>query len=414
MADEHRGEQYPRRVPETASTSSPPGRDVSLAKIGDLAAAAGIRRVHMLSWRDLDDVEAGGSEVHAANVARLWAEAGIEVALRTSYAQGHPPRVTRDGYQVFRRAGRYLVFPRAIASELLGRHGDADALVEIWNGMPFFSPLWERKPKVVLLHHVHAEMWKMVLGDDAPLLAKAGELLEAKVAPALYRRTRIVTLSQSSKDEMVDQLRFRPERVDVVPPGIDQRFAPGGERAEHPLVVAVGRLVPVKRYDLLIRAAAHARRAVPDLTLTIVGEGYERAMLDEVVHDVDGTEWVTFAGHSSDAELVALYRRAWLVASASAREGWGMSLTEAAACATPTVATRIPGHVDAVLDGITGILAEGTVDALGDAIARVAGDTALRTRLADAAVTHAAAFSWEATATGIMRALTTEAERRRR
>jgi glycosyltransferase involved in cell wall biosynthesis len=78
------------------------------------------------------------------------------------------------------------------------------------------------------------------------------------------------------------------------------------------------------------------------------------------------------------------------------------------------VATRIPGHVDAVLDGITGILAEGTVSALGDAIARVAGDTALRTRLADAAVTHAAGFSWEATATGIMRALSTEAARRRR
>ncbi|MEY2455026.1 MAG: hypothetical protein QOK06_120 [Acidimicrobiaceae bacterium] len=405
MAAEHRGGQYPRRVP---------GRDASLAKIGDLAAGAGIRRVHLLSWRDLDDVEAGGSEVHAANVARLWAEAGIDVTLRTSYAQGHPPRVTRDGYQVFRRAGRYLVFPRAIASELLGRHGEADALVEIWNGMPFFSPVWERRPKVVLLHHVHAEMWKMVLGDDAPLLAKAGELLESRIAPALYRRTRIVTLSQSSKEDMITQLRFRPDRIDVVPPGIDPRFSPRGERSDHPLVVAVGRLVPVKRYDLLIRAAAEARKAVPGLTLTIVGDGYERAMLDTVVQDVDGTEWVTFAGRITDSDLVSLYRRAWLVASASAREGWGMSLTEAAACGTPTVATRIPGHVDAVVDGVTGILTDGTIDALGAAIARVGSDASLRARLSEAAGAHAAAFTWEATATGIMRALTTEAERRRR
>jgi glycosyltransferase involved in cell wall biosynthesis len=280
--------------------------------------------------------------------------------------------------------------------------------------MPFFSPLWERKPKIVLLHHVHAEMWKMVLGDDAPLLAKAGELLESKVAPALYRRTRIVTLSQSSKQDMIEQLHFRPERIDVVPPGIDPRFSPGGARADHPLVAAVGRLVPVKRYDLLIRAVAHARRSVPDLTLTIVGEGYERSMLDDVVRELDAGDWVTFAGHASDADVVSLYQRAWLVASASAREGWGMSLTEAAACATPTVATRIPGHVDAVRDGITGILTEGTVEALGSAIAQVAGDAALRERLASAAVSHAAAFTWEATATGIMRALSTEAERRRR
>ncbi len=71
-------------------------------KIGDLAAAAGVRRVHMLSWRDLADVEAGGSEVHAATVAKLWAEAGIEVTLRTSYAQGQAPVVTRDGYRVIR------------------------------------------------------------------------------------------------------------------------------------------------------------------------------------------------------------------------------------------------------------------------------------------------------------------------
>ena len=129
-----RGDAAVGRSPTTAarasrrSATSPPRR----------ACAA----IHMLSWRDLADVEAGGSEVHAANVARLWAEAGIEVTLRTSYAQGQAPVVTRDGYRVIRRAGRYLVFPRAAGSEMIGRHGPSDALVEIWNGMPFFSPVW--------------------------------------------------------------------------------------------------------------------------------------------------------------------------------------------------------------------------------------------------------------------------------
>ena len=102
-----------------ASNASDPSNDrkPSIVKIGDLAAAAGLRRIHMLSWRDLADVEAGGSEVHAATVARLWSEAGIEVTLRTSYAQGQASVVTRDGYRVIRRAGRYLVFPRAAGSE---------------------------------------------------------------------------------------------------------------------------------------------------------------------------------------------------------------------------------------------------------------------------------------------------------
>ena len=382
----------------------------NIAKIGDLAAGAGIRRVHLLSWRDLDDVEAGGSEVHAATVARFWAEAGLDVTLRTSYAQGQAPVVMRDGYRVIRRAGRYLVFPRAVGSELVGRHGPRDALVEIWNGMPFFSPLWARGPRIVVLHHVHAEMWKMVLGADAPWAATLGTILEQRVAPLVYRTSRVVTLSQSSKNDIVELLRFRPERVDVVPPGVDPMFSPGGEKTARPLVVGVGRLVPVKRYEHLIRSVAIARRQRPDIELTIVGEGYERPMLDDVVREVDGADWVTFAGRVSDTELVALYRRAWLVASASAREGWGMSLTEAAACGTPAVATRIAGHQDAVVDGQSGVLVDRDDPlAFGAAIAGIVDDDARRAQLTAGALTHAATFAWEATATGLMRALAAEA-----
>lgn len=393
----------------------PNGRADAVAKIGDLAAAAGIRRVHLLSWRDLADVEAGGSEVHASEVARLWAEAGLDVTLRTSYAQGQSPVVTRDGYTVVRRAGRYLVFPRAVLSELSGRLGPRDALVEYWNGMPFLSPLWERHPKVVVLHHVHAEMWKMVLGDT-PALAAAGDLVERRLAPLAYRRTRIVTLSDSSKADIVEQLRLKPERIDVVPPGVDPRFSPSADvdRSPTPLVVAVGRLVPVKRYDLLLEACAVARRSVPDLQLVIVGEGYERPALDERVRALEADGWVRFAGYLRDPELVDLYRRSWVVASASAREGWGMALTEAAACGTPSVATRIPGHVDAVRDGVSGVLADETADALGGALVRVLTDAELRARLRDGALARAGELTWESTATGIMRALAGVATTRRR
>jgi glycosyltransferase involved in cell wall biosynthesis len=394
---------------------APEASRATIAKIGDLAAAAGLRRVHMLSWRDLADVEAGGSEVHAATVAKMWAEAGIEVTLRTSYAQGQAPSVTRDGYRVIRRAGRYLVFPRAAGSEMIGRHGPRDALVEIWNGMPFFSPVWRRGPGIVVLHHVHAEMWKMVLGDEAPWAATLGDTIERRIAPLAYRRAKIVTLSDSSREDIIEILHLPESNIAVIPPGIDPMFSPGDDRSPTPMVMAVGRLVPVKRYQLLIRSVAHARRRHPQLTLTIVGEGYEREDLDQVVREVDGTEWVTFAGHVSDAELVSLYRRAWLVTSASAREGWGMSITEAAACGTPAVVTRIPGHIDAVVDGETGDLVDRDDEAgLGDAIGVLIADDERRARYSAAGLVRAADYSWEATAAGIMRVLAAEAERHRR
>lgn len=386
----------------------------ALAKIGDLAAAAGLRRVHLLSWRDLEDVEAGGSEVHAAELARHWAAAGLEVTWRSSFASGHPTTVVRDGYRVIRRAGRYLVFPRAVFSEVTGRHGPSDALLEIWNGMPFFSPLWYRGPRAVMLHHVHHEMWQMVLGDDNPLLARVGDTIERRIAPPLYRRSRIITPSESARDEIVSLLGIPERQIDVVHNGLGHAFRPGGDKSTHPNIVAVGRLVPVKRHDLLIRAAAVARAHVPDLTLTIVGEGYERERLDAVIDELDADGWVHLTGRVSEPELVRLYQEAWVASSASAREGWGLSLTEAAACGTPAVATHIAGHRDAVRDGTSGLLTDGTADALGGALARVLGDLGLRSTLAAGAVERARNLSWESTALGVMRSLAGQASNRRR
>jgi len=378
-------------------------------KLGDIAAAAGLRRIHVLAWRDLDDVEAGGSEVHVANVAALWAEAGVEVVLRTSYAQGHPPREVRDGYQVIRKAGRYMVFPRAALSEVAGRYGKRDALIEIWNGMPFFSPVWATGPRVVFLHHVHAEMWKMVL---PPHLARLGDTMERRLAPRLYRRSRIVTLSPSSKQEMLE-LGFPEDRIEVVPPGIDPRFCPAGEPSATPLVVGVGRLVPVKRFDRLIRAVAAARATAPTLELAIVGTGPERNALRELVRSLDAERYVTFLGRISDDELLDLYRKAWAVASTSVREGWGMTLTEAAACGTPAVATRIPGHLDAVVDGVSGLLAD-DVAGLAAHLATIVNDPALRRRLRAGALAHAAGFTWLNTATRILETVADEVVRHQR
>jgi glycosyltransferase involved in cell wall biosynthesis len=381
-----------------------------VGKLGDLAATAGLRRIAILAWRDLDDPEAGGSELHASRVASLWAEAGIEVTMRTSYAAGHPQVTWRGGYRVIRKAGRYLVFPRAALSEMMGWHGASDGLVEIWNGMPFFSPVWARRPTVTWLHHVHDTMWDMTL---PPRLARLGRRVEFGIAPRLYRRTPIVTLSSSSKQELVQKLRLVPEQITVVPPGVDAAFSPGGERSPTPLVVAVGRLVPVKRLHLLIDALAGIRPRQPMLRAVLVGEGYEREDLERHVHEVGADDWITFAGRVDEAALIDLYRRAWVLASASAHEGWGMTITEAAACGTPAVVTRIAGHADAVVHERTGVLVDDPLQ-LGPAIERVLTDNDLRSSLGARALEHAGRFTWEATARGTLEVLGNEVLRRRR
>ena len=381
-----------------------------IQKLGDLAAESGIHRVSMLAWRDLDDPEAGVSELHASMVARLWAEAGLEVTMRTSFAAGRPQMSWRDGYRVIRKAGRYMVFPRAAFSEMMGWHGARDALVEIWNGMPFFSPIWAQGPRVVWLHHVHREMWQMTL---SPKLADLGSSIESRIAPPMYRFTPIVTLSKSSKDELVNDLHFDPKRVTVVPPGIHPRFSPGGEKSQHPLVVAVGRLVPVKRFDLLVDALVELKERHPDLEAVIVGEGYCREQLESQIHQNSAEDWISLRGHLDDDAVVELYRRAWMVTSASAREGFGMTLTEAAACGTPAVATRISGHSDAVVERRTGLLVDDRAQ-LTDAMDQLIRDPDLRARLGAGARENASQLTWGATARGTLEVLAAEVIRRGR
>jgi len=389
----------------------------SLEEVAERAARAGLRRIEVLAWRDLDDPEAGGSERHAHHVASLWAGAGIDVTMRTSAAAARAPDAERAGYHVRRRGQRYSVFPRSAARGLLRTRGRPDGLVEIWNGMPFFSPLWARCPRVAFLHHVHAEMWQMVL---SPGRARLGQLVERRLAPPFYRGTRVVTLSESSRREIVDMLHLRPERVSVVQPGIAPSFSPGPGRSPAPYVLAVGRLVPVKRFELLVDALALARRSVPDLRAVIVGEGYERDRLEAHRRAVGAERWLALPGFMDEEQLVDQYRRAWLVASTSQREGWGMTITEAGACATPAVVSRIAGHVDAVEDDVTGFVVDldrhslpgGRADAVrafADALVRVLGDPVLRARMGRAAQARAQRLSWEATAAGTLDALVDEA-----
>ena len=158
---------------------------------------------------------------------------------------------------------------------------------------------------------------------------------------------------------------------------------------------------------------AEVKRSVPDLQLVIVGDGYERPALDAQVAELDAGDWVRLAGKVSDEELLSLYRRAWAVASASIAEGWGMTLTEAAACGTPSVATDIAGHRDSVAAGRSGLLARDSRQ-LAEQLTAVLTDTDLRAALSQGALDHAATLTWEATALGAFTPLALDAIRRHR
>jgi glycosyltransferase involved in cell wall biosynthesis len=368
--------------------------------------SVGVRRVHVLAWRDLDDPDAGGSEVHADEFMRRWAAAGLDITHRTSAAIGQPATATRSGYQIIRRGSRYSVFPRTVGSELIHRMGRYDALVEVWNGVPWMSPVWCHKPRITFLHHVHGPMWDQLLPRP---LAGIGRALEARFAPPFYRRTLTLTPSESTRLDLLG-LGFHPDRVVAVNNGVDEVFHPGGRRCESPLVVCVGRLAPVKRQDELIEAAVTARRRVPNLQLMIAGDGPLRPSLEARIARHGAQDWITLVGRLTHVELLDVYQRAWLVSSASLVEGWGLTITEAAACGTPAVATDVSGHRSSIVDGDTGVLTP--LASLGDTIADVLLDRDRHAQLGAAALARARTLTWDASAQGILAALHGEVRRR--
>ncbi|MEL6893750.1 MAG: glycosyltransferase family 4 protein [Actinomycetota bacterium] len=362
-----------------------------LAIAADRLRAAGVGRVESYAWRDLSDPDGGGSEVHADEILARWAAVGIEIVHRTSVPRdgGDAGTLERRGYRIVRRGGRFDVFARVALRQLLRRTPQDTAVLEIWNGVPFLSPLWAGRRRLVWLHHLHRDMWVDALPGP---LAAVGRVVESRVAPCAYRRTSVVTLSESSAEEL-RSVGFR--RVEVVPPGIATRFAPAPRRrALAPRVVVVGRLAPVKRQVLALEAVRSARATFPDLEVDLVGDGPDRPSIERWITDHAADDWVHLRGFVDDAELVSCYQRAWLAVSPSKAEGWGMSLTEAAACATPSVATDIAGHRDSVIDGVTGVLVASPTD-LAEALVALLGDDERRAAMGAAATEFAREFSWD-------------------
>ncbi len=250
-------------------------------------------------------------------------------------------------------------------------------------------------------------MWDLVLPRH---LARLGKVIERRLAPPFYAGTPIVTLSESSRRTILETLPLEPSSVSVVPPGVDDRFRPGGHVDKTPLVVAVGRLVPYKRFDQLVEVLVRVRRRHPNLRAVIAGEGSERRRLEGLVVAHAAQEWLLLPGRVDDETVLDLYRRAWAVLSTSAYEGWGLTITEAAACGTPAVASPIDGHLDAIDDGNSGLLAEPGPD-MEAALDMVLSNAIVRRRLEVGARQRAALLSWDRTALGTLSVLATDARR---
>ncbi|MBV8305662.1 MAG: glycosyltransferase family 4 protein, partial [Acidimicrobiia bacterium] len=203
-------------------------------------------RVLFVSWRDLAHPQAGGSEVLVDRLALGLAERGHEPAVLCGGPVGPRP------YPIVDAGGTYSQYLRAPFA--YRRHfADVDLVVDVENGIPFFAPLWRQKPVLCLVHHVHTDQWATRF--PAPV-ASVGRVLEARAMPAVYRRSLFLAVSESTR-RALSAIGVPDTRIRVITEGVDPGVSVDSrdvERSRTPLFVALGRLVPHKRVDLLLRA----------------------------------------------------------------------------------------------------------------------------------------------------------------
>jgi glycosyltransferase involved in cell wall biosynthesis len=216
--------------------------------------------------------------------------------------------------------------------------------------------------------------------------------------PWAYARCRFLVISESTRDDLVAR-GLEPARIEVVHCGVDHdryRTDASVPKAAVPTLAFVGRLRRYKGLDWVLRALPAVRARVPGVRLEIVGDGPFAGALRRQAEAAGLDSAVAFLGFLPGAEKVRRLQSAWALLQPSPKEGWGLTVVEAAACGTPAVATDAPGLRDSVRRDETGLLVPFADDAaMAEALVRVLSDDTLRERLSRAAVTWASRFQWD-------------------
>ena len=361
------------------------------------------RHILILVDRDWTHPQAGGTGTVLYGQVSRWIAAGHRVTVIAGTYPG-AERVSRpdERLAIHRMGSRLTVFPRAAWATLRGLGRDADVVLEVVNGIAFFTTLWRwlRAPRVLLVFHIHQEHYVAELGLVGRV---AAFVLEHVPLRFLYPGVPVVTISQSSREALVG-LGIARDRIHVVYLGLEidpaHPLRPR-ERAPAPALVYLGRLKRYKRIELLLDVAA----AIPDATLHIAGDGEHREALEARAAELGLDGRAVFHGHVDEGEKARLLGEAWLALTASSAEGWCLTVIEAGACATPTAALRVGGLAEAIVDGQTGVLVD-TADELVEQVSALVQTPERLQAMGGAALARSRGFTWDNTASGTLDVMT--------
>jgi glycosyltransferase involved in cell wall biosynthesis len=268
------------------------------------------------------------------------------------------------------------------------------------NTVPFFTPLWADIPRFLFIHQLAREVWWYESPFPINVLGYLCEPLYLR----LYRSMPVLTVSRSTEKDLLGLGFSGP--IAVVPEGLEAISMPDVSKESIPTFLYVGRLSPSKRVGHVVRAFSLFRRG-SEGKLWIVGDGsaaHSRRLIKRV-RQLGLADDVAFLGRVSNEDKHNLMARAHALVLASAREGWGLVVTEANACGTLAIAYDVPGLRDSIRDQETGFLVDPTPKALSEAMVFIWAHPILCNEISDRARRWSQSFSYDTTVEAVIKGM---------
>lgn len=347
-------------------------------------------KILAVNWRDPLHPEAGGAEVHLDKILSHLA-LNHQVILVTTQVSGMPQEYQYHGYQVL-RLGHPFLFHYTFRKLWQQRfqYESFDIVIDDISKIGVSSPQFIRNvPILAIFHHLHGHtLYQLLPFPVASYVAWA-----EKYALRNYRHTPIVTVSPSSKDELMKILPF--DKVTVLPNGIDDGFFVSSDKTPG-LFCSVGRLTKAKRIDLSIKLFSLVNRQFPYTELVIAGKGKEESRLKQLVRKLNLENKVKFLGFISEEEKIKLLSKAVGFLFTTEKEGWGITALEASATGTPVFGFSVPGVKDSVINNKNGFLVPfGNIENLYKHIEiYLSFDVTKQKQIQQSAQTFAKQFDW--------------------
>ncbi len=358
-------------------------------------------KIVILSWRDIKHPNAGGSELYFHEMAKRWIKLGNEVVWISAGWKDCKRKDVVDGIKVFRVGKEFSVYPMAMVNYFL-KARNADIILDVSNGIPFFSPFYSRKNKVLHIHHIHKDVWfkeAQARNLKESIVAPLGYFLEMKIVPLMYKNTKIITLSQSSKEGILKHISKNV--IGMVAPGIEFSKLKSVKKSKNPSLLFLNRIIKYKGIDILIEAIACLKKEdfFDKLEVNVAGSGGYMEEAKALAKRLGVEKKIKFHGFVSDKDKKKLFEKSWIFVNPSMAEGWGIVNIETNYFGTPVIGSNVSGIKDSVVNGKTGLLFEyGKPKELAEKIKYLIKNKKERERMSKESRKWAMKFDWDSKA----------------